>query len=133
MLVAILTLVTGVSASTQVTATISGRVEDGTGAAVAGASVTVRSLETGSTRVVATDDTGRITQFQEKPARSEAITTRINAGTYVFEPQVVDYIPSGRAFDIGGELFPALVAAGAQARLMQASRLANQSGGTGHG
>src|SRR5262245_32633305 len=39
-------------------ATISGKVEDSTGAALAGANVTVRSVETGSTRVVVTDDTG---------------------------------------------------------------------------
>jgi len=43
---------------TQVNATISGRVEDATGAAVGGATVTVKSLETGATRVVTTDETG---------------------------------------------------------------------------
>src|SRR5439155_14731981 len=42
----------------QVTATISGRVEDASGAAIGGATVTVLSLETGSTRVVTTDGTG---------------------------------------------------------------------------
>jgi mannose-1-phosphate guanylyltransferase len=63
--------------------------------------------------VVATDARGRITQFQEKPAVEQAISTRINTGIYIFEPAVFDYIPSGRPFDIGGELFPALVAAGA--------------------
>jgi mannose-1-phosphate guanylyltransferase len=63
--------------------------------------------------VVATDARGRITEFQEKPAVEQAISTRINTGIYIFEPAVFDYIPSGRPFDIGGELFPALVAAGA--------------------
>ena len=42
-----------------------------------------------------------------------AVSTTINTGIYLFEPSVFDYIPSGRPFDIGGELFPALVAAGA--------------------
>jgi hypothetical protein len=42
----------------QVFAAISGKVEDASGAAVAGATVTVKSLETGATRVVTTDDTG---------------------------------------------------------------------------
>src|SRR5262249_43425407 len=42
----------------QVNATISGKVEDQTGAAVGGATVTVRSLETGATRTVTTDETG---------------------------------------------------------------------------
>ncbi|MEO8661612.1 MAG: NDP-sugar synthase [Bryobacteraceae bacterium] len=63
--------------------------------------------------VVATDENGRISQFQEKPNVDEAISTRINTGIYLFEPSVFEFIPSSRPFDIGGELFPALVAAGA--------------------
>src|SRR5215468_8984126 len=47
-----------VSALAQVTATISGKVEDASGAAVGGAMVTVKSLETGATRTVTTDETG---------------------------------------------------------------------------
>jgi mannose-1-phosphate guanylyltransferase len=63
--------------------------------------------------VVATDSRGRITRFQEKPAVDQAVSTKINTGIYIFEPSVFDHIPSAQAFDIGGELFPALVAAGA--------------------
>src|SRR5438445_6637469 len=42
----------------QVTATVSGRVEDASGAAVPGASVTVTSLETGAGRTATTNETG---------------------------------------------------------------------------
>jgi mannose-1-phosphate guanylyltransferase len=63
--------------------------------------------------VVATDSNGRITQFQEKPPVEEAVSTRINTGIYIFEPAVFEHIPSSCSFDIGGQLFPALVAAGA--------------------
>jgi hypothetical protein len=42
----------------QVTAAISGKVEDASGAAVGGAMVTVKSLETGAARTVTTDETG---------------------------------------------------------------------------
>src|SRR5438046_8882385 len=42
----------------QVTASISGRVEDASGAALSGAAVTVKSLETGATRVVTSDAAG---------------------------------------------------------------------------
>jgi hypothetical protein len=42
----------------QVTAAISGKVEDATGAAVGGATVTVRNPETGSTRIVTSDEAG---------------------------------------------------------------------------
>src|SRR5689334_84389 len=45
-------------AFSQVTAAISGQVEDATGAAVGDAAVTVKNLETGATRVVITDTTG---------------------------------------------------------------------------
>lgn len=63
--------------------------------------------------VVETAPDGRILQFQEKPVIEEAVSTTINTGIYLFEPAVFDYIPSGCSFDIGGELFPALVRAGA--------------------
>ena len=47
-----------VPVSAQVTAAISGQVEVATGAAVAGATVTVKSVETGATRSVNTDEVG---------------------------------------------------------------------------
>jgi hypothetical protein len=46
------------SAPAQVTAAISGRIEDASGTAVRGVSVTLKSLETGATRTVTTDDAG---------------------------------------------------------------------------
>jgi mannose-1-phosphate guanylyltransferase len=69
--------------------------------------------EVSSYGVVVTDDDGRIRSFQEKPAVNEALSTNINTGIYIFEPEIFDFIPSGETFDIGGDLFPRLVAAGA--------------------
>ncbi len=63
--------------------------------------------------VVVTDPEGRVLSFQEKPAVDEAASDMINTGIYIFEPEVLDFIPSGEAFDIGSDLFPKLVAAGA--------------------
>jgi mannose-1-phosphate guanylyltransferase len=63
--------------------------------------------------VVVTDEEGRVLSFQEKPAVDEAASDMINTGIYIFEPQVLDFIPSGEPFDIGADLFPRLVAAGA--------------------
>ncbi|MFM9088745.1 MAG: sugar phosphate nucleotidyltransferase [Cyanobium sp.] len=63
--------------------------------------------------VVVTDDDGKVLSFQEKPAVDEAASDMINTGIYIFEPQVLDFIPSGEAFDIGADLFPRLVGAGA--------------------
>ena len=63
--------------------------------------------------VVVTDDSGKIKAFQEKPSVEEALSTDINTGIYIFEPAIFDYIPSDTEYDIGSQLFPALVAAGA--------------------
>ena len=63
--------------------------------------------------VVVTDEDGKIKSFQEKPSVEEALSTEINTGIYIFEPQVIDYIPPKQKYDIGGELFPQLVEMGA--------------------
>jgi mannose-1-phosphate guanylyltransferase len=63
--------------------------------------------------VVVTDEAGKVKAFQEKPSVEEALSTNINTGIYIFEPEVLDYIPSGQEYDIGGELFPRLVEMGA--------------------
>ena len=62
--------------------------------------------------VVVADADGRITEFQEKPEQAVAKSNFISTGIYIFEPAVLDLIPSGVPFDIGAELFPLLVARG---------------------
>lgn len=69
--------------------------------------------EVSSYGVVVTDQEGRIQAFQEKPKQEEALSNSINTGIYIFEPEVFDYIPSNTTYDIGGDLFPSLVKAGA--------------------
>ncbi|MCC0175683.1 NDP-sugar synthase [Waterburya agarophytonicola K14] len=59
--------------------------------------------------VVVTNEEGKIKSFQEKPSVEEALSTDINTGIYIFEPEIFDYIPSNQEYDIGGELFPKLV------------------------
>ena len=62
--------------------------------------------------VVPTDDDGRVVAFVEKPPRDEAPTNLINAGTYIFEPSVLDRIaPEGRV-SVERVTFPALAADG---------------------
>ena len=62
--------------------------------------------------VVPTDQDGRVQAFIEKPPRDEAPTNLINAGTYVFEPSVLDRIPADVRVSIERETFPAMVEAG---------------------
>ncbi|MBP0026831.1 NDP-sugar synthase [Roseofilum sp. Guam] len=69
--------------------------------------------EVSSYGVIVTDEDGRVKAFQEKPSVEEAISTDINTGIYIFEPEVLNYVPSGQEYDIGGELFPKLVEMGA--------------------
>ncbi|NEQ24188.1 MAG: NDP-sugar synthase, partial [Microcoleus sp. SIO2G3] len=73
---------------------------------------TVPQEEVSSYGVVVTDEEGRIKAFQEKPKVEEALSNCINTGIYIFEPEVLDYIPSGVEFDIGSQLFPKLVEMG---------------------
>ncbi|WP_256081563.1 sugar phosphate nucleotidyltransferase [Massilia sp. YIM B04103] len=62
--------------------------------------------------VVVSDEDGRVREFQEKPAQSEAKSNCASTGIYIFEPEVIDLIPSDRPFDIGSELFPLLAERG---------------------
>ena len=63
--------------------------------------------------VVELTDDSRITRFVEKPAPGEAPSSWANAGTWIFEPAVLDHIPNER---MDGSLerlvFPALIADG---------------------
>jgi mannose-1-phosphate guanylyltransferase len=62
--------------------------------------------------VVVSDEQGRITQFQEKPDQAVALSNFISTGIYIFEPEVIDLIPSGVPFDIGSQLFPLMAERG---------------------
>lgn len=53
---------------------------------------------------------GQIEWFQEKPKPAEAKSTLASTGICIFEPAVLDLIPSNQVYDIGSQLFPQLVA-----------------------
>lgn len=62
--------------------------------------------------VIVSDANGRVKSFQEKPSRSEALSNIVNTGIYIFEPEVIAHIPAGENYDIGSQLFPALLESG---------------------
>ena len=51
---------------------------------------------------------GRITRFVEKPEFGKAPSNLINAGIYILEPEIMDYIPDGKKVRIETEVFPKL-------------------------
>jgi mannose-1-phosphate guanylyltransferase len=55
--------------------------------------------------VVGLDKDNRINAFQEKPSMAEAVSNMINAGVYVFEPDMLDNIGKG-SVSIEKEVFP---------------------------
>ena len=62
--------------------------------------------------VVDLAEDGRVRAFVEKPAPGTEPSNLINAGTYVFEPGVLDLIPPGERVSVERDTFPRLVAAG---------------------
>lgn len=62
--------------------------------------------------VVPTDNDGRVVAFVEKPPAGTAPTNEINAGTYVFEPSVLERISLGDRVSIERQTFPEMVADG---------------------
>ncbi len=60
--------------------------------------------------VVEVADDGSIRQFVEKPPRGTEPSNLINAGTYVFEPSVLDRIAPGARVSIERDTFPRIVA-----------------------
>jgi mannose-1-phosphate guanylyltransferase len=59
--------------------------------------------------VVLHDRAGRITGFQEKPAREEALSDLGNCGIYIFEPRIFDYFPDRPFVDWAKDVFPTLL------------------------
>ena len=55
---------------------------------------------------------GYIVKFLEKPTKEQAFSTVINAGLYIIEPEIMDYVPHGEKYDFSRQLFPALLESG---------------------
>lgn len=62
--------------------------------------------------VIEYDECGYATSFREKPAPNEIVSHFINAGVYLFEPDVLRRIPTDRAVSVEREVFPELLEKG---------------------
>jgi NDP-sugar pyrophosphorylase family protein len=62
--------------------------------------------------LVESDSEGRVLRFLEKPKPEEVTCDTINAGIYILEPRVLDYIPEGDPFMFEYGVFPKLLERG---------------------
>ncbi|MBE9078378.1 mannose-1-phosphate guanyltransferase [Romeria aff. gracilis LEGE 07310] len=62
--------------------------------------------------VVITDDENRVVRFLEKPSTSEIFSDTVNTGTYILEPEMLDYLPAGIEQDFSKDFFPLLLEKG---------------------
>lgn len=71
-----------------------------------------RVYDTSEFGVVDVGEGCAIKGFQEKPDPGEAISTLANTGIYVFEPEVLQYVPQDTFFDFAEDVFPRLLEEG---------------------
>jgi mannose-1-phosphate guanylyltransferase len=77
------------------------------------ATLALKNVEDTSAYGVAELDADKdILRFQEKPKTQKAVNNLANTGIYVFEPEILDYIPDDKFFDFAEDVFPALLSAG---------------------
>ena len=76
------------------------------------ATIALCTVEDPSAFGVAELEGNRIKRFIEKPAKGEALSNLINAGAYVLDPKVFDYIPEGRPVSLEREVFPKIAEEG---------------------
>ena len=56
--------------------------------------------------IVITNEHGAIERFLEKPTWGQVFSDTINTGIYVLEPEIFDFIESGRPVDFSADVFP---------------------------
>ena len=59
--------------------------------------------------LVELESDGRVRRFLEKPGWEEVTTNTVNAGVYVLERELLDWIPKGEAYSMEREFFPLLL------------------------
>lgn len=67
-----------------------------------------RVEDTSQYGVVELTEKGCVTQFVEKPSSDKTTSDLVNAGIYVFDPKILEYIPCNKPVSIENEVFPKL-------------------------
>jgi len=69
-----------------------------------------KSKEPWTCGVIERDESNKITRMTEKPPKKECKSNLVNAGIYVCQPKILNYIPRGFA-DFGFDVIPAILKA----------------------
>ncbi len=75
------------------------------------ATIALHEVDDPSLYGVAKLDKEKIVEFVEKPKKHDAPSNFINAGLYVFEPEIIDLIPEGKA-SLERDIFPKIAQIG---------------------
>lgn len=51
----------------------------------------------------------KIARFFEKPSTSDSFSDTVNTGTYILEPEILEYLPENTESDFSRDLFPLLL------------------------
>lgn len=62
--------------------------------------------------IVSLDEWGRILRFVEKPRKPEVFSDLASTGVLVVDHELLQYVPAGRFYDFGHDVFPALLQSG---------------------
>jgi len=59
--------------------------------------------------IVRLDSDNRILEFKEKPKPEEVFSNLVNAGVYVIEKEIMQYVPKGQMYDFSKDLTPKIM------------------------
>jgi len=71
-----------------------------------------RNDEVAQSGIAVIDSENKIVKFVEKPGPGETVSNLVNAGIYVLEPAILEYIPKNGFSDFGKDVFHKVIRAG---------------------
>ncbi len=75
-------------------------------------SLALTTVEDPSQLGIVETSNGRVVRFLEKPSKGETFSNLANAGIYVVEKEIMDYVPDDKPYDFAREFFPKLLEMG---------------------
>lgn len=76
------------------------------------AKITIVAVDAADPReygVIKVNENNRVTGFVEKPSWNQAISSLVNTGVYIIDPECLELIPNGKKYDFASDLFPLML------------------------